>query len=339
MPYLVLLLAVWLAAIPARAAEPLTGAALVAALRAGGATLYVRHGLAGDGKDEDPVGLGSCDRQRRLSPPGRDAALAIGDGARRLALPIGPVLTSPYCRAVETATLAFGSATVDHDLRLWHGFLEPGMRQALTPVLRARLAEPVPTGRLRVLVSHSNKDAVGREIGEGDALLVRSDGQGGFTVLAQVAPADWAALPTPMPARIVLAYPLPPGVRADLLAAGDASVWVAARGGRALRRLDIATGGVGDVVPAPGDVRALAVIDENIAVATGTGWWRLTDGRWWPTARPMPAGVPMPADVFAMLPAGAGTPRDRVARRAGDGQVIVWGSDRDHGLLLVDRPR
>ena len=45
----------------------------------------------------------------------------IGDAMRNLEIPIGMVLSSPYCRCQDTAELAFGSSVVTRELRFGVG--------------------------------------------------------------------------------------------------------------------------------------------------------------------------------------------------------------------------
>jgi phosphohistidine phosphatase SixA len=76
------------------------------ALRAGTVVLF-RHALApGTG---DPVGmrLGDCATQRNLDEAGRAQARRIGEAVRAEGVVVGAVLTSRWCRAAETADLAF----------------------------------------------------------------------------------------------------------------------------------------------------------------------------------------------------------------------------------------
>ena len=90
------------AAAPAHADE---GAAWTA-LRRGGAVALMRHGDApGIG---DPAGwrLDDCATQRNLSEHGRAQARAVGARLRTERIAIDRVLSSPWCRCVDTATLA-----------------------------------------------------------------------------------------------------------------------------------------------------------------------------------------------------------------------------------------
>lgn len=96
-------------ALPARAA---TG--LVAALRAGGTVVYLRHAIT-DRSQADTGDLARREGQRNLSAAGRAQAEAIGQAMARLRIPIGDVLASPVFRARDTAELAFGASRVRID--------------------------------------------------------------------------------------------------------------------------------------------------------------------------------------------------------------------------------
>ena len=102
-----------LAALPALAALPWTARAdgdAVAALRAGGCVLALRHALAPGTYDPPDMRLDDCRTQRNLSDEGRAQARRIGESLRARALVPRQVRSSPWCRCRETAQLAFGSA-------------------------------------------------------------------------------------------------------------------------------------------------------------------------------------------------------------------------------------
>ncbi len=79
------------------------------ALAAGGHTLLLRH-AATDLGIGDPPGfrLGDCSTQRNLSAGGRAQAQAFGARLASRGVEIGAVLSSHWCRCLDTARLAFG---------------------------------------------------------------------------------------------------------------------------------------------------------------------------------------------------------------------------------------
>ncbi len=72
-----------------------------------GAIVLFRHAIApGTG---DPAGfvVGDCSTQRNLDERGRAQARAIGEAFRMRGIAVGRVLSSQWCRARDTAELAF----------------------------------------------------------------------------------------------------------------------------------------------------------------------------------------------------------------------------------------
>jgi broad specificity phosphatase PhoE len=90
---------------------PLAGAddALWALLKGGGQIVLVRHALTTPGTgDPDGMKLDDCSTQRNLNNEGRADARKLGAAFRARVVPVGQVLSSPWCRCIETAQLAFG---------------------------------------------------------------------------------------------------------------------------------------------------------------------------------------------------------------------------------------
>ncbi|MBY0612547.1 MAG: histidine phosphatase family protein [Beijerinckiaceae bacterium] len=75
-------------------------------LRAGGVVLFRHANAPGIG---DPPGfrLDDCATQRNLGAAGREQAVRIGDRLRMERVSVSAVLSSHWCRALETARLAF----------------------------------------------------------------------------------------------------------------------------------------------------------------------------------------------------------------------------------------
>lgn len=176
-------------------APALRGAELLTALRGGGFIIYVRHADTDhQQKDVRPLNLADCTQQRNLTDRGREHARAIGAAIRALAIPVGPILASPYCRTIETAELAFGAAERADALR------DPGRAPAGSPArfpaLRARLSAAPPAGTNAVLVGHAYPfySLVGGQfLDEGQAAVVRPRGAG-FEVVARVGLEEWREL-------------------------------------------------------------------------------------------------------------------------------------------------
>ena len=176
------------AAAPAHAAdEPLW-----TRLGTGDHVILLRH-AATDRSFGDPPGfrLDDCATQRNLVDEGRTQARRLGDVLRARGVPIGRVLSSQWCRCLETARLAFGRAEP------WPA-LNAGPRSAeqvaeRTRALRALLAT-APSGGNLVLVTHgfNIRDATGEMPVEGGLIVVTPLGEDRFTVAGRLTPADLA---------------------------------------------------------------------------------------------------------------------------------------------------
>lgn len=175
----------------------LQGRALLAALRGGGFILYFRHTATDFGQnDERMTGYEECATQRNLTESGRAEARAIGAALRNLAIPIGDVLASPYCRTMETARLMFGRATATPAVRGGPSQQESPTRYA---ELRALLATPVPRGTNLAIASHGNPYravAGSTYLAEGEAAVIEPRGPEGFRVVARVRQDEWKDLAT-----------------------------------------------------------------------------------------------------------------------------------------------
>lgn len=82
---------------------------LLKVLRQGGYIIYIRHGQTErDYADQVTAEMGNCATQRPLSEVGWQQAKAIGQAFKKYAIPYDQVFSSQYCRAWQTADLAFG---------------------------------------------------------------------------------------------------------------------------------------------------------------------------------------------------------------------------------------
>jgi hypothetical protein len=180
------LLAILLLASPALA-EP--DAALLGRLREGGYVLYLRHTSTDFSQNDSKMtSYEDCASQRNLTERGRDEARALGEHVKRLKIPIGEVLASPFCRTMETARLAFGAARSTNEVR---GGPVDAARYA---PLKNLLTSPVPAGTNRVISSHGNPFyalAGAPYLAEGEIAVVRPEGDGRFSVVARIRLTDW----------------------------------------------------------------------------------------------------------------------------------------------------
>ncbi|WP_159586008.1 histidine phosphatase family protein [Chelativorans xinjiangense] len=84
-----------------------------ALLRNGGQVVLVNHAHAPGSGDPANFDLENCATQRNLSEQGRQQARGMGALFYARAAPIGMVLTSRYCRARDTADIAFRDSPIE----------------------------------------------------------------------------------------------------------------------------------------------------------------------------------------------------------------------------------
>lgn len=185
-----LVLGLLLLAVPARA---VASEALWTLLKAGGQVVVVRHASTMPGVGDPPgFRLDDCATQRNLSEEGRREAARIGAAFRVRRVPVGRVLSSEWCRCLETARLAFGGAEPWPPL---NSFFDDRSREAeQTRAVRGLAGERPPQGNL-VLVTHQvNIGALtGVYPAAGEMVVITPLGGGRFRVAGRVPP---SALPT-----------------------------------------------------------------------------------------------------------------------------------------------
>jgi phosphohistidine phosphatase SixA len=82
-----------------------------AALKQGGKVILLRHTHVDIQDGIGRLAPGNCAAEVNLSASGIEQAKRIGEAFRVHGIAVGEVLTSPYCRCLDTGTLAFGRAT------------------------------------------------------------------------------------------------------------------------------------------------------------------------------------------------------------------------------------
>jgi phosphohistidine phosphatase SixA len=157
-----------------------------AALRSGAIVLF-RHGVAPGTGDPPNFSLGDCSTQRNLSTEGRAQSRRIGERLRTERVPVTSVLTSQWCRCVDTAELAFpGKSTVETAFNSQFAKQSGGAEQ--TERARAILAAWKGPGTLFVSTHQVNITALfGVVPAEGEGIVVRPVG-GKLTVIGRIKP-------------------------------------------------------------------------------------------------------------------------------------------------------
>src|SRR5688572_17565050 len=85
--------------------------ALWSLLKKGGQVVLMRHAVTTPGVGDPPgFRLDDCSTQRNLTDAGRQDARRVGAAFRARNIVVESVYSSPWCRCVETANLAFGKS-------------------------------------------------------------------------------------------------------------------------------------------------------------------------------------------------------------------------------------
>jgi phosphohistidine phosphatase SixA len=159
--------------------------------------IYFRHGPTDQtASSDEEADMLKCETQRNLSAEGRKQAMQIGKAVQGLSIPIGRVMTSPFCRCKDTAKLAFGRFTVSNDL---YFAIRTGASETkrLAKSLCKMLSTPPAKATNAVIVSHTAnlREAAGLwPKPEGVAYVFRPLPGGQFETIAMVVPEDWAVL-------------------------------------------------------------------------------------------------------------------------------------------------
>jgi broad specificity phosphatase PhoE len=159
-------------------AQPVQPAALWSELERGGVVVLLRHAQTEPGIGDPPgFRLGDCATQRNLSAEGRRQAQRIGAALAARGVRIDQVLSSQWCRCLETARLAFPKGAVEPFPALNSFFEDRSTESQQTREAAARIAA-IRTPANVVFVTHQVNilALAGVAVGSGEAVLVRSAG-------------------------------------------------------------------------------------------------------------------------------------------------------------------
>ncbi len=192
-----------LAAAPAPGADPaarqalvprLEGSALIEALQKGGLTILMRH-VSTEPVAPNPQSFDveDCTTQRNLSEAGREQARQIAAALASLGIRISKVSSSPYCRCLETARLAFGQVEISELLSVGDdlSFEEKHQRGR---AVREMLAVTPEAGTNAVLLTHTGTLLYSFGLDarpEGIAHVFQPGPAGTFVYLGALVPEDW----------------------------------------------------------------------------------------------------------------------------------------------------
>lgn len=159
-------------------------------LRQGGNIVLIRHAQTVPGVG-DPPGfvLDDCRTQRNLSDKGRADAALIGAQFRQRGIPVAEVLSSRWCRCIDTAKIAFGKVRTASMLDSMFNDPERRDEDKLRELYGYLARRPASTGNLLLVTHAQNISALtGEPAAPGEMLVVRLDGPRTLRLLHRATP-------------------------------------------------------------------------------------------------------------------------------------------------------
>jgi phosphohistidine phosphatase SixA len=148
-----------------------------ALLREGGYVVLLRHAMAGGGNDPANVNAADCSTQRNLSERGREQADRLGVLLSVRAAHTEKVLSSRYCRCLETAQYAFDDMKPETFEALDPLPADPKLAATQEAAIVERVKSFSGSGNLVMITHKENIEALtGISAREGEAIIVRADG-------------------------------------------------------------------------------------------------------------------------------------------------------------------
>lgn len=156
------------------------------ALAEGGIALF-RHAIAPGGGDPPGMRLGDCGTQRNLDEAGRAQARRIGATFRDRGIVVGAVRASAWCRAMETAELAFpGRARAEPAFNSFFGARQD--QEARTAAARRLMLAWDGPGAMFVATHQVNITALTSIFpASGEGVVLRRDGEA-LVVVGRIRP-------------------------------------------------------------------------------------------------------------------------------------------------------
>lgn len=163
----------------------------LAALRAGGHVAMIRHGSTTPGAG-DPLGfkLEDCATQRNLTEEGRAESRKLGAMLRTENIAIDRVLSSEWCRCIETAEL-IGVGPVVRETALNNLYGRPQNRERQVREMRALISAWRGPGNLLLSTHGANMGAlmgINPETATGVVLAPAPETKEGFRVVGRIGP-------------------------------------------------------------------------------------------------------------------------------------------------------
>ena len=177
--------------------DKLSGKELINALQQGGYVIYFRHATTEkDYADQVTADVSNCSTQRTLSEYGWRQAQVIGKAFEENSIPVGEVISSEYCRAWQTASIAFGEYEKNPALNFlpYEDYTDEQVEQMKNNVMPL-LTDVPDTGENTVIVGHDDIFEAATGIypaPQGMSYVLKPDGNGSFEIIANVSPEEWA---------------------------------------------------------------------------------------------------------------------------------------------------
>lgn len=157
----------------------------------GGSVIMIRHGLTTPGTS-DPLGfkLEDCATQRNLIDEGREESRRLGRLFRNHGVKIDRVLSSEWCRCIETAEL-IGAGQVEKSVALNNLFGRPQNREAQVRAMRNLIESWTGPGNLLLVTHGANMGAlmgINPETAAGVVLQPAPNTSDGFRGVGRISP-------------------------------------------------------------------------------------------------------------------------------------------------------
>lgn len=150
-----------------------------AQLREGGRIVLIRHANAPGTGDPARFDVADCSTQRNLSDQGRQQARRMGALFAARSAPLDRVLSSRWCRCLETARLAFGEREVEPFEPLDSFFGNPSAEAEQTAAVLAEIRSFTGPGNMVMVTHQVNITALtGVVPREAEAVIVTPQGEG-----------------------------------------------------------------------------------------------------------------------------------------------------------------
>jgi broad specificity phosphatase PhoE len=155
------------------------------ALRTPGSVVVMRHSYAPGTFDPPTAKLDDCSTQRNLDESGRTQAGHVGEAFRRHGIAVDTVLSSPRCRCLDTARLAFGPP---QPWGVLQGALNDDARRQRQLVAIRQVIDEHVSGPPLVLVTHGSvvTDLTGLNVRMGAFVVLRRAADGRHTVVGEL---------------------------------------------------------------------------------------------------------------------------------------------------------